>query len=180
MSRLHREYGDGLPGRVEVEGGRTLLGAADARLLVATERRLKLQARGRHVDVNEAGLRAGDELVGVAQGAGGYASGQAEADVVGELDGMVEVARLYDREDGAEDLLLRRLGSVVHVRNDNRGDVVALVLGAGGAAVQDHTPLPARRLKGFEDALVLALVHYGADEDLVEGIPNLHGLGGVL
>ena len=55
---LHRHDGDGLPRRVEVEGRRTLLPAADARLLVAAEWHLELQARRRQVDVDEARLRA--------------------------------------------------------------------------------------------------------------------------
>src|ERR687895_1408257 len=119
-SCLHRTYGDRLPGGVEVEGGGALLAAADAGLLVAPERHLELKSRRRHVDVREAGLGAGYELVGVAQGTGGYPGGQAEAGVVGELHGVVEVPGLYDDQHRAEDLLLRRLGGVVHVGDDCR------------------------------------------------------------
>jgi hypothetical protein len=54
---LHRPYSNGLPGRVEVQGRMSLLAATDARLLVAPERHLELDACGRHVDVHEAGLR---------------------------------------------------------------------------------------------------------------------------
>jgi hypothetical protein len=68
------------------------------------------------------------KLVGVVQRPRRYPRGQPVAGIVGEVDGFVEVAGLYDGEDGTEDLLLRCLRAVVHVGDDGRGDVVTVVL----------------------------------------------------
>src|ERR671916_2905032 len=88
LALLQRHDGDGLPRGVEVQGRRPLLPSADARLLVAAERYLELEARRRQVDVHESCLRAGAELVGVAQRLRRYPSGQTVAGVVSEPDGI--------------------------------------------------------------------------------------------
>src|SRR3712207_3738340 len=178
---LHRPHRHCLPGRVEVYAGGALLASANARLLVPAEGHLELEAGCRNVDVYEAGLRAGYELLGVAQGLCSDAGGQAEAGVVGDLYGVVEVARPDDCQDRPENLLLRRRTGVVHVGDDGRRYVVALLFRAGGSTFADHAPVSVRFVQGLEDALVLIPVHHGPYDNLiVERVADLHSFGGAL
>src|SRR5215216_5055131 len=108
----------------------------------------------RQVDVYETRPRPLHELVGVAQRPGRYSRGQPVAGVVGEPDGIVEVAGPNDGENGTEDLLLRGLRAVVHVGDDGRGDVVAIVLRTGSPAIEYHASLVLRLLKGIENTIV--------------------------
>src|SRR5215203_4124521 len=83
-----------------------------------------------------------------------YPRGQPVAGIVGEPDGVVEVAGPNDGEDGTEDLLLRGLRTVVHVGHDGRGDVEAIVLRTGGSAIEYDTSLVLGRLQGIENTVV--------------------------
>src|SRR5215212_540990 len=94
------------------------------------------------------------------------AAGEAVGAVVGDVEGFVEVAGLYHREDGAEDLLARHSGVPVDLE-DGRADEVAIV-GVAGVLAENAISLLLARVHVTRYLLELRLaydrteVHVGA------------------
>src|ERR671933_1975035 len=89
--------------------------------------------------------------------------------VVGDVEGILEVAGPYDGEDGAEDLLLRHPGPRVDLE-EGRGDEVALGR-ISRVLAQKPLSLFLARIYVARDLLELRLAYDGAHRDV-------HVLGG--
>src|SRR5918994_5095844 len=113
------------------------------------------------VEVDVAGLELPARPLEVVAVFGVDAAREAVGAVVGHTEGFVEVAGLYDREDGTEDLLARNPGLALDLE-DGRADEVPIV---GVARVfADHAiSLPLAHDYVLRHLLELRLAYDGAD-----------------
>ena len=143
--------------------------ATDPGLLVAPERRDRVERAA--VDVDLAGahlLRKRDGLVLVA---GPHRAGEAVPGVVGDLERLVLVGVLDDRQHRAEDLLLRDRHVGGDIGEDGGAHEVALLVRSLGAADDDASALVDALLDVADDALSLRPRHQRAEpRRLVERI----------
>src|SRR5215218_1663383 len=134
------------------------------------------------VDVAGPQLVAGElEVVAVF---GVDAAGEAVGVVVGDAEGISEVAGLYDRENGAEDLLLRHPRLGVYLEEGGRHEVA--LCGVARVLAEEALALLLAHLYVAGDLLELRLANDGAHPDVhaafgghadLEGLSLLDDLG---
>ena len=131
---------------------------ADSGRLDPPERQLSLAADGGLVDVDHSDFgflhesERGEEVAGV------DARSQAVLDVVGQREGLLEVARALDGEHRSEDLVARQPGPGLDLVEHGRGAEEAVSVLLGGeplAAAQEPRPFRPCRSDGLEVGLEL-------------------------
>ena len=145
-----------------------MLAHPKARFLRAAERQLVLDASGRQVDGNQAGLDPVDELVDAGQVVGNDGRRKSKLDAIGEAHGVVKIVRDHQGQHGSEDFLLGDAHFGRDAGKDGRLDEVAFVVGAAGEAVAAAEQLGAfllRDLNILQVSLELVRVHRRADVD---------------
>ena len=87
---------------------------------------------------------------------------------------MVEVARLQNRDDGAEDLFAGDAGRRVDICEDRRSNVVAIALGSAPACNEPR--LTTARLEIADDLVALTSAYDGCDVEVLLGRPHAQRL----